>query len=169
MTARNSELSFGFNKDQLDSLPQAQKDFTTGDALFGQPVSVKKGGRKKVEKECRNNFHGGLLTTCPIHPKAANRHDVRACIYCLQTYRGKLYKDKQRAPIVSLNLKGNSKEFPRSIEDGQTLKTEAAGADASKVCNVFISVLKLIIIYICRATRKSYTLVMTQSGQRQRF
>ena len=37
------------------------------------------------------NFYGWLSTTCPKHPKAAHLRGATACIYCLQTYCGKLY------------------------------------------------------------------------------
>ena len=45
-------------------------------------------------------------------------------------------KDKQQTPIVSQNLKGNSKELSTDIEGGQTLKTERAGAHGgvTQVC-----------------------------------
>ena len=127
-----------------ESLPRKTGD-TSG------PVPVKKSGRKRLscpDKERRSNFQGRLSITCPRHPRAANWHAVRACIYCLQTCPGKQHKDKQRLPVISLNLKGNSTgtEFSSNIEDVQTFKTEAAGADVGtvEVCFIFIYVFKLI-------------------------
>ena len=127
-----------------ESLPR-----TTGDAF--RPVPVKNNGRRRLsfpDKEHRSNFQGRLSTTCPRHPRASNWHAVRACIYCLQTCPrpDKLHKDKRRLPVISLNLKGNSTEFSSNIEDVQTFKTEAAGADVGtdEVCFIFICVFKLI-------------------------
>ena len=67
-------------------------------------------------------LHGWLLTTCPLHPKAAHLDDFRACTYCLQIHWcGRLHK-----------------QFSSNIEGVYTFKNEEAGSDAG-VTQVFFN------------------------------